>query len=183
MPKKQAVEETEPVEASEDGELDQAISDLRGVLEEDAAGATEASEEDAVDFSGGDFSGGDFSMDDFPDAAGDGDASPLDDATPAMAEPSLDMGAFGSDSLDMQTSTGASGPVANTDIILDIPVEVQIVLGKTRMTVSNLMKLDEGATISLDRRIGGNGRHHGQWPDDRTRRDNRSGGRRNPFRR
>ncbi|PWK71629.1 flagellar motor switch protein FliN [Aminobacter sp. AP02] len=39
-------------------------------------------------------------------------------------------------------------------VILDIPVEVQIVLGSTEMPVSDLMSLQKGSTVALDRRIG-----------------------------
>lgn len=39
-------------------------------------------------------------------------------------------------------------------VILDIPVEVQIVLGSAEMPVSGLMALQKGSTVALDRRIG-----------------------------
>jgi len=38
--------------------------------------------------------------------------------------------------------------------IMDIPVEVQIVLGSAEMSVSELMALQRGSTVSLNRRIG-----------------------------
>ncbi len=47
-----------------------------------------------------------------------------------------------------------SGAGSNTGIILGIPVEVQIVLGSAEMSVSELMALQNGATVSLNRRIG-----------------------------
>ncbi|MBO6718561.1 MAG: flagellar motor switch protein FliN [Rhizobiaceae bacterium] len=43
---------------------------------------------------------------------------------------------------------------SNSSIIMGIPVEVQIVLGSTEMPVSDLMSLQKGATVSLNRRIG-----------------------------
>ena len=43
---------------------------------------------------------------------------------------------------------------ANADIIMDIPVEVQIVLGSAQMPVSELMALEKGSTVGLNRRIG-----------------------------
>lgn len=43
---------------------------------------------------------------------------------------------------------------ANAGVIMNIPVEVQIVLGSTEMSVSELMALRQGSTVSLDRRIG-----------------------------
>jgi flagellar motor switch protein FliN len=39
-------------------------------------------------------------------------------------------------------------------VIMDIPVDVQIVLGSTEMPVSDLMALQKGSTVALDRRIG-----------------------------
>jgi flagellar motor switch protein FliN/FliY len=45
-----------------------------------------------------------------------------------------------------------AGP--NTGIIMNIPVDVQIVLGSTEMPVSELMALQKGSTVALDRRIG-----------------------------
>lgn len=43
---------------------------------------------------------------------------------------------------------------ANSSLIMDIPVEVQIVLGSTEMAVSELMGLQKGSTVALNRRIG-----------------------------
>ena len=37
---------------------------------------------------------------------------------------------------------------------MDIPIDVQIVLGSSRMQVSGLMNLTEGAIIALDKKIG-----------------------------
>lgn len=47
------------------------------------------------------------------------------------------------------------GPsTSNSNIIMNIPVEVQIVLGSTEMAVSDLMALQKGSTVALNRRIG-----------------------------
>ena len=48
----------------------------------------------------------------------------------------------------------AEPAAANTDIIMNIPVDVQIVLGSTEMSVSELMTLQKGSTVALNRRIG-----------------------------
>jgi|APFEC2959095136_1045048.scaffolds.fasta_scaffold00552_16 flagellar motor switch protein FliN/FliY len=42
----------------------------------------------------------------------------------------------------------------NAAVIMNIPVEVQIVLGSTEMPVSELMALQKGSTVALNRRIG-----------------------------
>ena len=39
-------------------------------------------------------------------------------------------------------------------IIMSIPVDVQVVLGRSEMAVADLMALQKGATVALDRRIG-----------------------------
>ncbi len=48
----------------------------------------------------------------------------------------------------------AGQPAAPSGIIMSIPVDVQVVLGRAEMPVSDLMALQKGATVALDRRIG-----------------------------
>lgn len=48
-------------------------------------------------------------------------------------------------------SLGGGG---NANIVMSIPVEVQIVLGSTEMPVSELMALQKGSTVALNRRVG-----------------------------
>ncbi|WP_367718189.1 flagellar motor switch protein FliN [Nitratireductor sp. GISD-1A_MAKvit] len=43
---------------------------------------------------------------------------------------------------------------SNPDLVMGIPVEVQIVLGSAEMPVSQLMALKKGSTVSLNRRVG-----------------------------
>ncbi|WP_173934781.1 flagellar motor switch protein FliN [Chelativorans sp. Marseille-P2723] len=42
----------------------------------------------------------------------------------------------------------------NAPLVMGIPVEVQVMLGSAEMTVSELMALQRGCTVTLDRRIG-----------------------------
>ena len=49
---------------------------------------------------------------------------------------------------------GGEPPMPNTGIIMNIPVDVQIVLGSAEMAVSELMALQKGSTVALNRRIG-----------------------------
>ena len=51
-----------------------------------------------------------------------------------------------------QPETAASS--SNLDMIMRIPVTVQIVLGTATMPVANLAKLGRGAVVPLDRRVG-----------------------------
>jgi flagellar motor switch protein FliN/FliY len=46
------------------------------------------------------------------------------------------------------------GGGVNNSLIMNIPVEVQIVLGGAEMPVSELMALQKGSTVALNRRIG-----------------------------
>jgi flagellar motor switch protein FliN/FliY len=49
------------------------------------------------------------------------------------------------------TATSSSAP---SGIIMGIPVDVQVVLGRAEMPVAELMALQKGSTVPLDRRIG-----------------------------
>jgi flagellar motor switch protein FliN/FliY len=51
-------------------------------------------------------------------------------------------------------SAGAQSGPKNLGLIMNIPVDVQIVLGSTEMPVSELMALQKGSTVALNRRIG-----------------------------
>src|ERR1700684_2187899 len=54
---------------------------------------------------------------------------------------------------DEDVALGAE-TVPSLDAILAIPVTVQVVLGTTSMPVAKLMKLNRGAVITLDQRVG-----------------------------
>lgn len=40
------------------------------------------------------------------------------------------------------------------EAVYDIPVQISVVLGKTQMQVSQLLKLGRGAVVELDRKVG-----------------------------
>lgn len=138
-----------------DLELDQAIDDLRGVLKTDAEGGIPDTGLDTgfgMDFGAAPAAAPDF-MSDF---------GAIDDDNPfagSFAEPASGAAtAFGDsafeDSFATPSPTAGATMHGNLDLIMDIPIDVQIVLGSSRMQVSGLMGLTEGATIALDRRIG-----------------------------
>ena len=54
---------------------------------------------------------------------------------------------------EKRPGAGRGAPAGN-NVILDIPVEVQIVLGSTEMPVSDLMTLQKDSAVALDGRIG-----------------------------
>ncbi|MGR9343362.1 flagellar motor switch protein FliN [Rhizobium leguminosarum] len=135
-----------------EADLDQAIDDLRGVLKQDADGDLSqfgddlqsdpfAAGTDLAAF-GGETSETPFGSDDFGGDFGGGDASPA---------AGMD---FGSSSFEASPAPLGSALNSNFDLIMDIPIDVQIMLGTSRMQVSGLMNLNEGATIALDKKIG-----------------------------
>ncbi len=61
--------------------------------------------------------------------------------------------AFGE--LQSQPAAAAnSAPNVNLDMILDVSVTVSIEVGRARMSISDLLKLSQGAIIELDRMAG-----------------------------
>ncbi|UIY24977.1 flagellar motor switch protein FliN [Rhizobium leguminosarum] len=136
-----------------EADLDQAIDDLRGVLKQDADGDLSqfgddlqsdpfAAGTDLAAF-GGETSEPPFGSDDFGGDFGGGDASPA---------AGMDFGS--SSSFEASPAPLGSALNSNFDLIMDIPIDVQIMLGTSRMQVSGLMNLNEGATIALDKKIG-----------------------------
>lgn len=55
---------------------------------------------------------------------------------------------------DEARSEMPAGATIDNSLIMSIPVEVQIVLGSADMPVSELMALQKGSTVALNRRIG-----------------------------
>ncbi|MBO6726751.1 MAG: flagellar motor switch protein FliN [Rhizobiaceae bacterium] len=97
-----------------------------------------------------------------PTAAAQEDEAPIDAPEAAAAEPAADDDQLSKAIEELRGVLNEedggdnmpSGAGSNPGIILGIPVEVQIVLGSTEMPVSELMALQKGATVSLNRRIG-----------------------------
>jgi flagellar motor switch protein FliN len=132
-----------------EAELNEAIDGLRGVLKQDALGETP----DFGDFGsvGADFAGTAIEestgLSTFGDFGGDFD----DHGGKAST---LGPDSFAGATAFAGTATIGSALNANLDMIMDIPIDVQIVLGSSRMQVAGLMNLAEGAIIALDRKIG-----------------------------
>lgn len=74
-----------------------------------------------------------------------------------------------SDNLSIDASASEAGPALasnlvgdasqktlahSQDLIMRIPVTVQIVIGKTKMAVADLVKLGPGSVVTLDRGVG-----------------------------
>ena len=54
----------------------------------------------------------------------------------------------------LQNNDGGQGVGENLDTILDIPVTLSMELGRTKMTINNLLKLNQGSVVELERLAG-----------------------------
>ena len=54
---------------------------------------------------------------------------------------------------DMTLGEGMESNIS-LETVYDIPVQISVVLGKTTMQVSQLLKLGRGAVVELDRKVG-----------------------------
>lgn len=75
---------------------------------------------------------------------------PADDAAPAEGV-----------SFEEMTPAARAAPApdgdktaADLEAVFDVPVRVSVVLGRTRMPVSSLLKMDVGTVVELDRQVG-----------------------------
>ncbi|MEM9810966.1 MAG: flagellar motor switch protein FliN [Pseudomonadota bacterium] len=57
---------------------------------------------------------------------------------------------------DTEDEGGLSGPKDASDLeaVFDVPVRVSAILGRSNMQVSDLLKVNPGTVIELDRRVG-----------------------------
>jgi len=75
-----------------------------------------------------------------------------------QAETEGDAGALGAESVDLtEFDNIPDNPAINNpelDIILDIPVTISMEVGSTAITIRNLLQLNQGSVIELDRLAG-----------------------------
>ena len=57
-------------------------------------------------------------------------------------------------SLDKLQSSAGSGEDLNLDVILDIPVTISMEIGSTKINIRNLLQLNQGSVVELDRMAG-----------------------------
>jgi flagellar motor switch protein FliN len=89
------------------------------------------------------------------------DAGAVDDWAAAMAEQAdaesdtavAEAPAAEFDDLE-DTSVGPAGDEANLDVILDIPVTISMEIGRTQISIRNLLQLNQGSVVELDRLAG-----------------------------
>jgi len=70
-----------------------------------------------------------------------------------MAEQPAQAAAAEFDSLE-DTSVGPVAEDENLDVILDIPVTISMEIGRTNISIRNLLQLNQGSVVELDRLAG-----------------------------
>ena len=66
------------------------------------------------------------------------------------ADDSYERAQFG----QLQNEGKANTDEVNLDVILDIPVTLSVEIGRTRQTIRNLLQLNQGSVVELDRLAG-----------------------------
>ena len=78
------------------------------------------------------------------------EAGDTDDGAQPSAPPSPD-----ATSGDGESEDGEHAPSAtDLEAVFDVPVNISAVLGRTNIGVSDLLKLDTGTVVELDRKVG-----------------------------
>ncbi|HTV51252.1 MAG TPA: flagellar motor switch protein FliN [Steroidobacteraceae bacterium] len=58
------------------------------------------------------------------------------------------------DNLREEGAPGAAGTDVNLEVILDVPVTLSMEVGRTRIPIRNLLQLNQGSVVELDREAG-----------------------------
>jgi len=105
-------------------------------------------------------------MDEWADAlaeAGDAPDANIDETVEAEPEQSdsaedtataTDVQPASLDTLEDTSVRSGSGKEINLDVILDVPVQVSMEIGSTKMNIRNLLQLNQGSVVELDRLAG-----------------------------
>lgn len=83
------------------------------------------------------------------------DGSMADDWAAAMQEQAESESAVGTVELDEFSNEGGKASInPELELILDIPVSISMEVGRTSITIRNLLQLNQGSVIELDRLAG-----------------------------
>ncbi|MCD7060734.1 flagellar motor switch protein FliN [Pelagibacterium xiamenense] len=55
---------------------------------------------------------------------------------------------------DEETGGGSERSAGDLEAVFDVPVRISVVLGRAKMPVANLLKMDVGTVVELDRQVG-----------------------------
>ena len=86
------------------------------------------------------------------DAMADDWAAAMQEQTGSETAPDQEIEKFETQSLQ-ENASHKQGDV-NLDVILDIPITIAMEIGRTRLSIRNLLQLNQGSVIELDRLAG-----------------------------
>ena len=89
-------------------------------------------------------------MSDQPSASNQTDKPPL----PNLEHGDVDMVAPAGAPPTAPEDSGSTKMASDLEAVLDVPVHVSAVLGRTRMDIGDLLKLGPGTVLELDRKVG-----------------------------
>jgi flagellar motor switch protein FliN/FliY len=74
----------------------------------------------------------------------------------AQADDEFEAAAFQefNDQLEDKKSSSALGDEVNLDVILDVPVTISMEIGRTQINIRNLLQLNQGSVVELERFAG-----------------------------
>jgi flagellar motor switch protein FliN/FliY len=84
----------------------------------------------------------------------EGEAAGLGQGNPLDLDTLTEDRAVGQDLLSVEEAVEPMHNARDLEAVYDIPVQLQAVLGKASMQVSQLLKLGRGAVVELDRKVG-----------------------------
>ena len=80
--------------------------------------------------------------------------NPTDSELDQNPDSELGLGAMDAPQSEEREDPYVERTAADLEAVFDVPVRVSVVLGRTKMPVSSLLKLDTGTVIELDRQVG-----------------------------
>lgn len=86
-------------------------------------------------------------------APADDQADPAAPDAPAGGPALEDMSGDGADA-DIDAIDAGDRSAADLEAVFDVPVRISAVLGRTRMPVAKLLKMNVGTVVELDRQVG-----------------------------
>jgi len=81
-------------------------------------------------------------------------AGALEEQADAEADVAPDAGVQAAPLDNLQDDSVAAGDEVNLDVILDIPVTIAMEIGRTTISIRNLLQLNQGSVVELDRLAG-----------------------------
>jgi flagellar motor switch protein FliN len=79
---------------------------------------------------------------------------PWADALNEQAESEAADASAGAASFDELTDDSIPGTDVNLDVVLDIPVNLSMEIGRTKISIRNLLQLNQGSVVELERLAG-----------------------------